>query len=141
MNGYNFIEHPADIAVALTAETLEKLFETGAEAWKASVMENSSTEIPFEFLIQNEANSLEELLVEFLSELNFMLVSKKLVYSKIKSITIEEKNNFKINAALYFEDFNQSWHQLKSEIKAVTYHQMKIQRKDNIYTTKLIFDI
>lgn len=141
MNGYKFIEHPADIAVMLTAESLEKLFETGAEAWKAAALENSSTEIPFEFQIQTESNTIEELLVEFLSELNFMLFSKKLVYSKIKSLVIEESNTFKIKAALYFEDFNPFWHQVKAEIKAITYHQMKIEKVDGIYSTRLVLDI
>jgi len=141
MNGYKFIEHPADIAVELSAGSIEELFETGAEAWKSSVLENSSTEIPFEFLIENESNTLEELLVEFLSELNFMLFSKKLVYSKIKSLIIEENNTYKLTAALYFEDFNPSWHQLKAEIKAITYHQMKIEKTKNNYSTKLILDI
>lgn len=141
MNKYNFIEHPADIAVEIRAESIEKLFEISIEAWRTSVMENSSTETPFEFLIEIESASLEELLVEFLNELNFMLFAKKLVYSKTKSLSITENNTFKLSAALYFEDFNSSWHQLKAEIKAVTYHQMKIEKVNNIYSTKLIFDI
>lgn len=141
MNGYKFIEHPADIAVEVTAETYEKLFETCAEAWKASALDNSSTEIPFEFTIVNESRSLEELLVEFLNEINFMLYSKKLVYARVKSLTVEENIIFKINAVLYCEDFNPSWHQLKNEIKAITYHQMKIEKANNIYFTKLVFDI
>ncbi len=141
MNGYKFIEHPADIAVEITAESIEELFETGAEAWKASVLENSSAEIPFEFMIETESSTLEELLVEFLSELNFMLFSKKLVYSKTKSLIIDENNNYKLKAMLYFEDFNPSWHQLKNEIKAITYHQMKIVKTGNTYSSKLILDI
>lgn len=141
MEGYNFIDHPADIAVEVNAESIETLFEISAEAWKATAMENSSSESPFEFKIELESLSLEELLVEFLSELNFKFFSEKLVYSKTKSFTIEEDSIIRVKAELYFEDFNPLLHQVKNEIKAITFHQMNIQKKNNTYSTKIVFDI
>lgn len=141
MEGYNFIDHPADIAVEVKAESIEKLFEISAEAWKATAIENSSSESPFEFQIALESLSLEELLVEFLSELNFKLYGKKLVYSKVKSLTIEEDSIFRVKAELYFEDFNPLLHQIKNEIKAITFHQMNIQKKNSLYSTKIVFDV
>lgn len=141
MEGYNFIDHPADIAVEVNAESIEALFEISAEAWKATALENSSSESPFEFKIELESLSLEELLVEFLSELNFKLFGEKLVYSKTKAFTIEEDSIFRVKAELYFEDFNPLLHQVKNEIKAITFHQMNIQKKNNTYSTKIVFDI
>jgi SHS2 domain-containing protein len=141
MERYDFLDHPADIAVEVNADSIEKLFEISAEAWKASAIENSSSESPFEFQFGLESISLEELLVEFLSELNYKLYGERLVYSKIKSLTIEEDSIFRIKAELYFEDFNPLLHQIKNEIKAITFHQMNIQKKDNSYSTKIVFDI
>lgn len=141
MNEYRFLEHPSDIAIEVKADSLERLFETAADAWKESVIESSSLESPFEFEIFLEGNTPEELLVEFLSEINYFLYSKKLFFSRLKYLSIEENITFKAKAVIYFEDFNPSWHQLKAEIKAVTFHQMKIEKINGIYSTKIIFDI
>lgn len=141
MEEYNFIDHPSDIAVEVKADSIEKLFEISADAWKASVMENLSHESPFEFQFALESNTLEELLAEFLSELNFKLYAKKLVYTKTKSLIIEQDSIYRMKAILYFEDYSPLHHQIKSEIKAITFHQMNILEKEGILSTKIIFDI
>lgn len=141
MEGYKFIDHPADIAVEVTAGTIEKLFEISAEAWKYSALENTSAESPFELHFEIESSTLEGLLVEFLGELNFILCMRKLVFSKIKQMIIKEDGQFKITASIYFEDFNPDLHRLKDEIKAITFHQMNIVKKGNNYFTRIIFDI
>lgn len=141
MDGYKYINHPADIAVEVTAGSIEKLFEISADAWKSSVIEKSSSESPFELHIDIESLTKEELLVEFLSELNFNLFSRNLVFSKIRNIIIDDSSNFRIRASVYFEDFNPSQHKLKNEIKAITFHLMDIKEDNGIYTTKIVFDI
>ena len=141
MDGFKFISHTADIAVEVYAESIEKLFYAASEAWKSSVLEKTASDSPFEPHIELEAQTLEELLVEFLSELNFILFARKLVCSKINNLEIEKKSTLYLKTALYFEDFNPSKHTLKAEIKAITFHQVDIEFDGKLYKTKLIFDI
>jgi SHS2 domain-containing protein len=141
MDEFKFLDHPADIAVELKAESIEKLFEIAAEAWKSSVLETISTESPFELHINIESLTMEELLVEFLSELNFILFSRKLVFSKIKNLLIIPDSTLRLQSVIYFEDFNPLKHQIKAEIKAITFHQMSIEKTDAGFFTRMIFDI
>lgn len=141
MEGFHFITHTADIAVEIRASTIERLFSYSADAWKSTVLEKSASECPFELHLRLEANSAEELLVEFLSELNFYLFTRKLVFSKIKTLQIETGETPDLKCTAYFEDFNPVKHIIKTEIKAVTFHQMNIEHKENIFTTKIVFDI
>ncbi len=141
MNGYRHLDHPADIAMLISADSVEDLFIAGAEAWKESALESFIPESTFELHINLESISIEELLVDFLSELNFNLYARKLVYSRVKMITIKKNTLYRAEAAVYFEDFSPARHRLKNEIKAVTFHQMNIEHKNNSYSTRIIFDI
>lgn len=141
MDEFNFLDHPADIAVEIKAESIEKLFEIAAEAWKSSALESVSTESPFELHINIESLTMEELLVEFLSELNFILFSRRLVFSKIKNLSIIQDSTLRLQSVIYFEDFNPLKHQIKAEIKAITFHQMSIEKTDSGFFTRMIFDI
>ncbi len=141
MEGFRFINHTADIAVEVYAESVEKLFYAASEAWKSSVLENTVSDSPFELHIELEAKTIEELLVDFLSELNFILFARRLVFSKIKHLVIENNSDLSLKSVIYFEDFNPSKHTLKAEIKAVTFHQVNMKFDGKLYRTKLVFDI
>jgi len=141
MEGFKYLDHTADIAVEISGSSLESLFSTAAEAMKATALEFSSSEAPFELHFDMEAVSPEELLVEFLSELNFILNSRKLVFSRIKNLSIMQDSVYRLQAAIYFADFSPSVHKMKVEIKAITFYQMNIEQKDDTFTTRVIFDV
>ena len=86
-------------------------------------------------------NSNEELLVNFLNEINFHLTTKKWLCCKVESINIfNDENYWELSAELSGIRLN-SEIELKQEIKSVTYHQMEIVQKNNIYSTRVVFDI
>jgi len=142
MKKFKFIDHTADIAVEVYGETLEKLFENSAEAWLTSVLEEIPAERKEIKSIELEANSIEELLVDFLNELNYLLLTKKWIYSSPKNLEIiQTKDSYQFKAAIYGEEFSNERYRLKEEIKAVTYHQMKIEKTENYFKTIIVFDI
>ena len=69
---YKFIDHTADIVFEVEGKTIEELFNTASIAWKEAVLE---TERRLNASGKNElsinAASLEQLVVDFLSELNY----------------------------------------------------------------------
>lgn len=139
---YIFIEHTADIAVDVEGETFEDLFEASAAAWKEAILEEVSLSDKEERTIDLLENSIEELLVSFLNEINFLLQVKKWITNSIKSIEIlPEENGISLKAAVSGELFNDDKHLLKEEIKSVTYHQMEIKKINQHYMTRIVFDI
>lgn len=138
---YKFIDHTADIAVKLEGSTLEEMFNAGAEAWLVSVIEKNNLKADDLLDIDIIANSKEELLVSFLNELNFLLSTKKWLCLSIQSIKIfEDSKGCEVSAELNGVTVKKNL-QLKQEIKSVTYHQMAIVKKRNIYSTRVVFDI
>lgn len=137
-----FIEHTADIAVEITEDSIEKLFVTSANAWLSSAVEilNRQLESSKKFIFT--ANTLEELLIEFLSELNFQLYTRKWVFISVKEIKLQQIGaGYQLEVEVFGQTFNEDNHKLKVEIKAVTYHQMKIEKIDNNFYTRIVFDI
>ena len=72
-----FIEHTADIAFDVFADSFEELFIESARAWRISVVGDVAGKALSNRLINLTAESLEELLVNFLNELNYLLTTKK----------------------------------------------------------------
>ncbi|MCS7054330.1 MAG: archease [Ignavibacterium sp.] len=137
---HNFISHTADIAFEVEADSLEELFVESFYGWFNSVIfSDNELKIHSEMFIEIKADSLEQLLVDFLNELNFLLITKKILCLRIENLTID-KRNILLNAFIRTHNLEDT-SIIKSEIKAVTYHQMEIIKKDNKYFVKVVFDI
>ena len=139
---YKFIDHTADIAAEVSAENYNDLFIASAYVWKESVVEDFSSDKLEEKEIEISDRSLEELLVHFLSELNYLLLVKGWIFSEVKEISVEEsENQFEAKLKILGEPVDENKHILKIEIKAVTFHQMNIKYGDGKYRTRIVFDI
>jgi SHS2 domain-containing protein len=138
---YKFIDHTADIAAQISGNSLEELFAAGAEA----LFHSSVDEIIFEdddiLEFDLSASSKEELLITFLNELNYLLITKKWLYSSIQSIKIfNDTEGCELSAELKGTKLNKDI-QLRQEIKSVTYHQVEIVEAEGNYSTLVVFDI
>ena len=139
---FNFLDHTADIAFEIEADSLDELFIASAAAFKKAVIEDYFSEEKEEKTIRKSESSLEELLVTFLDELNFLLETRKWIISEINKIKISELNKeFYLVAEISGEPVNIDKHHLKEEIKAVTFHQMEVKKVNNKFRTNVVFDI
>jgi SHS2 domain-containing protein len=139
---YRFIEHTADIAVEVEGESLNDLFISSCYAWREAAMDISSFQKESSKKFIFNSTNLEVLLIELLSELNFQLYSKGWVFVTIQNLLIEETDSgYHLEIELFGQKHNSEIHKFKEEIKAVTYHQMKIEKVNNTYKTLIVFDI
>jgi len=138
---YKFIDHTADIAVELSGSSLIDLFEAGAEAWLRSIVEEIKIEDDDLIELELSASSKEELLVTFLNELNYLLITKKWLCSSVQSMKIiNDVDGCELSAELKGTSIKVDL-QLKHEIKSVTYHQVEIIEAEGNYSTLVVFDI
>lgn len=138
---YNFIDHTADIAAEIIGSSLEELFSAGADAWLDSIVDDSKFESDDSIEIDLSASSGEELLVSFLNELNYLLITKKWLSLEILSFKIDSfEENWELSAELNGTEIKKDF-QLKNEIKSVTYHQVEIKKTNGNYSTLVVFDI
>jgi SHS2 domain-containing protein len=140
MYKYKYLDHTADIAINVTADTVDEVFICFAIAFRDTLSHGSSKEM-IEDELDISCHTLEELLVYFLNELNYFLTVKKKLFSKVVKLDIIHDKEFRLKSRLAFEHYNPSLHHLKVEIKAITFHNLKIEQVNNRYNAVIVFDI
>lgn len=140
-SNFKLLNHTADLAIFVHAKSLEELFSNCAMALKEISISGSSNH-SFISDIKVTASSMEEVLVNFLSEINYLIIMRSRVINKINSIFIESlQDKIILSSNIQFEIFNPDFHQFKKEIKAITFHQLKINNNDTGYSVVITLDV
>ena len=132
---YETLEHTADILVRCTGNTLEECFEGAAYAMFDQMVDISAVDKKTVFHVEAEKEDLEDRLYLFLSELLFIMDSESVVMSGFK-VTFDGN---KLLCEAHGESLDPSRHRPKTEIKAITYHMMRIDTKEPSVT--VLFDV
>ena len=135
MEKYKYIPHTADQYIEAYGKDLNELFQNTALGL-TNMMVKSIEPIKTK-KIRIEAQTREELLYNFLNELLIIRDSENIFFSHFK---IEIKGNV-LEAEAKGEEFNPQKHEQSIEIKAITYHDLKIEKTKEGYKVKLLVDI
>ena len=139
MKIYELIDHTADVGIKAYGKTLPEAFENAAKGMFDIITDKSEIEPVGQYDIKLEAPNLEQLLVDWLSELLYLNSAQNLVFGLFKVMEIDEKKSY-LYARAFGEKFNFSKHKIGSEIKAVTYHILEVKNKKP-YHVQVLFDI
>ncbi len=132
---YEQLEHTADVMIKAYGGTLEECYGNAAYAL-FNTMVDATTIVPTQEVdIVQEGHDHESLLYNFLSEFLFVHDVTRLVLSEF-DVTID---GFKIRCKARGERLDLEKHQPKTEIKAITYHMLKVDTEEPSVT--VIFDI
>lgn len=134
---YEFIDHTADVGVRLEAPTAAALFETAARALTEIATDAGAVMPRVERTVELEEETLDVLLVSWLQELLYLLETEGLVFSRFE-VSID---GTRLHAAVWGEPLNPELHARKSDIKAVTYHQLEVGRRGDAWEARVIFDV
>ncbi len=134
---FEFFEHTADIGLRAWGKTLGEAFEN-ASAGMGKIISDSKVKPQKEFELEVEADDLEGLLVLWLSELLFVFETKYILFKDF-DVEIDEKR-FKARGKCRGEVIDSSKHEIKTEIKAVTYHLLKVEKNED-WMVQVLFDI
>ena len=83
--------------------------------------------------------SLEELLFDWLAELIYLKDLKSVLLSKFQ-INIQKKDGYRLTASVWGEPTDQKKHKVKVDVKAVTYHLLKVKKTGDKWIAKVILD-
>ena len=135
---YEEIEHTADVGYRLYAPTLEELFIIAGRALFATITDLESVQSRKSAEIIATANDREELLVAWLSELNYRCIT---AHELFKDFSIRALTSTEISAVAHGEAIDPSRHVIHTEIKAVTYHELYIRESSAGWEAQIIFDV
>ena len=99
---------------------------------------NSNIEPLVERTINIPAIDRENLLVRWLTEVLFLYDAEKFLTAAVE---FEVLNDTFLKAKILGEPFNARKHKLRLDIKAITYHQLKIEEHSGIWTARVFVDI
>jgi len=140
---YKILENVAiaDIAIEAYGKDVNELFENAAFAIFEISADLSTIERAQEKNIELEADSLEDLLFDFLSEILYMKDTDSLIFHDV-SVSVEEKDDqFELQASFHGEQINREKHALKADIKAITLHMFRIEETNDGYKATVVVDV
>jgi SHS2 domain-containing protein len=142
--GFEFFDVTADVGFKAYGKTMEKAFENAANAMFEVITDTSSINHQVIKKIKLEAEDEYSILYDWLSELLFLHDAENLIFSKfvvrINQKLTKGQKRYYLEALVFGEEFNQSIHEQRTEVKAVTYHMMDI-KFNNSYILQVILDV
>jgi len=130
-------DHPSDLGLEARADTLGELFEALAEGLAAQLCRRGAqgeVTVP----VGAASEDVEALLVDFLGELLKLFHVDRFVPARIRVRRCDETS---VRASVDGETYDPARHELGPEIKAVTYHQLKVAREGECWTGRVILDL
>ena len=138
MGFFATVDHTADIGVEITGDSLEDLFITAGTALTDQLVSIESVISEDERKIEIEGRDKTDLLVKWLKGVLSLYQIEYFLSNEFKILKLE---NNKISAMIKGEMFNDSRHEIKNDIKAVTYHQAEVVKTDTGYRVTVIMDV
>lgn len=138
MKKYRLLDHTADIGLEAWGDTKEEALAGTVEAMFDLIVDNESVSAREEKKIAAGGVDTSDMLINLLREALYLFNGKSWL---CKICEIMEMNEEKISARLLGEPYDKKKHQLKMEIKAVTYHTLKIEKRENGWRARVIFDV
>lgn len=136
MGAYEILEHTADIGLRARGETLAEVFTTATEGMMAIAgtwQPGEGEEVP----IEAGAGDLAGLLVEWLGEALYVQDSRS---AGVAGVRVEVVEGGRAEGALLVRPFAGDPSE-GVQIKAVTYHQLAVERSAGGWTATVFFDI
>ena len=135
---FEIFEHTADQGIRATGMTLSELFLNASEAFSCLSTDPQSVNTEEEFNIEISRDEIEELLVAWLNELIFIQDTEHVFLVKFEINTLEPPV---LKGRVMGEKMNREKHTFKSCLKAATYHGLKVEQNDGVWTCQVIFDV
>ena len=137
---YKSFEHTADVGLHVYGSDMKELFANAAEGLMSLMTEPEKIRPVEETAISLQEESPEALLRAWLAELLYLYHAEKKLAAGVSFTTLTEK---KLEATVRWEPLDMSRHEITGEVKAVTWHRLKIERdkKKGRLKATLVMDV
>lgn len=143
---FEYIPHTADLKIRVYGKTLHEFFRNAVIGMFQSIGPQSSNctkqddrlvcpALPEHRMVEMQAPDLTMLLIDFLSEALYLSDINNEAYLDVDVQEVDEQHIKAVLHGIKIKRFD------VVEIKAVTYHDLKIQHIDGIWRADIVFDI
>lgn len=135
---YEVFEHTADLGLRIRAPDLDTLFAEAAQALFATLVEDLGSIANRESVhLHLQATDHAYLLFDWLNELLYRFETQHLLFGKFEV----HVHDGKLEGTAWGEPLDRSRHAMDHEVKAITYHGLKVERTPDGWLAEVIVDI
>ncbi|HEY7155426.1 MAG TPA: archease [Gemmataceae bacterium] len=135
---YETFEHTADLGLRIRTADLNTLFAEAAQGLFAVLVENLSTIAPVRELdVTIAGTDREYLMFDWLKELLYHFDAEHLLLSRFEV----EVGADGLHGRAWGEPLDRSRHELAHEVKAITYHGLRVEPDAEGWLAEVIVDI
>jgi SHS2 domain-containing protein len=135
---YQIIDHTADLGMVVRGGSVRDLFANAAYAMVDIMVEANKHGRRHKRNIAVEGEDYPDLMVRWLGEILYLFDAEKEV---VRDIEITDLGPNRLEAVLTLTSLEKGCHEIKMEMKAVTYHQISVEKKNGDWEARIIFDI
>jgi SHS2 domain-containing protein len=135
---FEIFEHTADIGLRIRATDRPTLFAEAAKGLFSLLTANPDAircVQAVDFAIPGQED--DYLLFDWLSELLFTFETKRLLFARF-DVQLDETG---LRAACHGEPIDVNRHEMDHEVKAITYHELKVEHAGHDWLAEVIVDI
>ena len=135
---YEVFEHTADLGLRVRAATKEELFAEAARGLSAMIVANlDSVQAVQSRTLEVAGEGLDFLMFDWLNELLYAFESDKLLLSRFEVQFAGDR----LHAVCWGETMDADRHEMEHEVKAITYHQLRVEQTADGWLAEVIVDI
>ncbi|MDP6671156.1 MAG: archease [archaeon] len=139
MKKYRFLEHTADALFEAFGRSFEELLINSAKAMCFVMYEPEKVEPKEKILVKVRGENNEVLLHNFLSAVLFEIQSREMIFKKFKILSCSRQY---AEIELQGEKIDREKHELKSDIKAVTWHEFFVKaEEEDKWIARVLIDV
>ena len=135
---FEFIDHTADIGIIAYGFDMKQVFASAARGLFSLITALDKVALIESHAIRVTAPDREALLVNWLNELIYLFEVKSLLLTRFDITMITD---VRLEAVAYGEKVRLAKHELKTQVKAATYHMLKIEQNKDGWQAQVIFDV
>lgn len=137
-SGFRLFEHTADFGIEAWGPDEQSMFQAAARGLFESILDPETVRETRSVEVAVQAEGLDLLLRAWLSELLYLFSAKGMA---VRRFQIHEMDAGRLRATVYGEPFDESRHGLRSDAKAITYHQLFAGRESGLWRGRVIVDV
>jgi len=135
---YQIVDHTADLGIIVKGVDEKDVFIRAAQAMTDLMVEGDISKKTVIKDVSLQGEDFPDLMVRWLGEILYLFDGEKLI---VNSIEIKSISPIKLESTLTLSSFEPEHHQVIREIKAVTYHQISVDKTKDGWQARIIFDI
>jgi len=140
MDRYRILPHTADGKFQAYGRTLEEAFGNAALALASLMWDWSTIEPQVRHVVRVEGMDREQALVRFLNEVVYLFETRRFLLGRVDRLEILPRDEGLALDAVLAGEMLAPGRELYGDVKAVTYHDLKIEECDG-FTVQVVVDM